>query len=206
MPPAAGTNLEKRKWTRDTASTQMGGLRFFVPKHERMMLMILSQEGQTFRYGNKVFTVGGMVWRGLESGHGELGEVQEIHLRSPSNPTACCKFEGQNVNRLDLNTLEPVSQGVPMEATQGYVLSYSYRCGSGEVSDVLGISTDKSALLRLMLDHMTPGLPPLSAYSDAATDSLYFTFEGGAPEECMTEQFGITPVCIYEKSQETAYK
>lgn len=176
---------------------------FFVPKYERMMLMILSQEGQTYRYGDKVFTIGGMVWSGLKNGHGEFGIVQEIHMRNPYNSTAYCEFGGQNTAQLDLNVLEPVSQIDPEEVTRGYMLSYCYRCGSGEDTEVLSVSTDKSILLRLMLEHMKsmPYAHLASSLDQDEGDFLQFGFKDDADEPTYAE-YTIAPIYIYSNAKE----
>lgn len=166
--------------------------------------MILSQEGQTYRYGSKVFTVGGMVWSGLENGHGEFGVVQEIHIHSLHASTAYCKFEGHSAAHLGLDVLESVSQLDPEEVTRGYMLSYCYRCGSGEDTEVLSVSTDKSVLLRLMLEHIKdmPYVHLASSLVRNEGNYLQFEFKDDDADEPTYVKYTISPIHIYSNAKE----
>lgn len=166
--------------------------------------MILSQEGQTYHYGDKVFTIGGMVWSGLKNGHGEFGVVQEIHMRGPYSSTAYCEFEGHNATHLGLNVLEPVSQIDPEEVTRGYMLSYCHRCGSGEDTEVLSVSTDKSILLRLMLEHIKdmPDVHLASSLERVEGDFLQFEFKDDDADEPTCVEYTIAPIHIYSNAKE----
>lgn len=166
--------------------------------------MILTQEGQAYRYGDKVFTIGGMVWSHLTAHYGKFGTVKEITEMGPHSFMACCEFEGAGKEHLDLRDLEPVSKIVPKEIERQYVLFYYYNGSGGMLTKVLGISVDKSVLLRLMLEDMkeTPDVPLTAFARNTKEDFLRFEFERDDPSDLTYVEYTIIPASIYSKAKE----
>jgi len=116
--------------------------------------MILGKEGQTFSSDGRVFAVGGTAWCPRER-NGELFcTIRAIRAEDNETPTAQCDFEEDGTKCLPLNALEPVSPSVPEETGKLYVLYYIYDGSCNANHSALGISSDKSVLIRKMLDDL----------------------------------------------------
>ena len=143
--------------------------------------MIFDKAGQTFSAGGKVFTVGGTAWCPRER-NGELFcTIRAIRAEDNETPTAQCDFGEDGTKCLPLDVLEPVSPSVPEETGKLYVLYYIYDGSCDANNSALGISSDKSILIRKMLDDLDGDsslrVRPVYATSYADGDMLHFSFE-----------------------------
>lgn len=161
--------------------------------------MIFDNAGQIYSAGGKVFAVGGTAWCPREH-NGELFcTIRAIRSEDNEPPTAQCDFGEDGTKCLPLDVLVPVSQSVPTEAGKLYVLYYIYD-GSYDTNDrALGISSDKSVLIRKMLDDVgdDPSFKaqPIHAASYADGDMLCFNFEEVGGDGCLG--YTIMSVPIY---------
>lgn len=165
--------------------------------------MVLSQEGQTYRYRDKVFTVGGMVWSHSAAHYGKFGAVKEIIKMNPHSSMANCEFEGARKECLELRELEPVSQTIPKKIESQYILYYYYNGNGGTLTKALGVSTDKSVLLHLMLEDMkeTPDVSLTDFVRNTTEDVLRFVFENDAPNDPTYVEYTIAPTPVYPESK-----
>ena len=164
--------------------------------------MILGKEGQTFSSDGRVFAVGGTAWCPRER-NGELFcTIRAIRAEDNETPTAQCDFEEDGTKCLPLEALEPVSPSVPEETGKLYVLYYIYDGSCDANNSALGISSDKSILIRKMLDDLE-GDPSLKVklicaapYTDG--DILRFSFEEMNGDGYL--DYTIMPVSVYPGS------
>lgn len=143
--------------------------------------MIFDNAGQIYSAGGKVFAVGGTVWCPREH-NGELFcTIRAIRLEDNEPPTAQCDFGEDGTKCLPLDVLVPVNQSVPTEAGKLYVLYYIYDGSCNTNNGALGVSSDKSVLIRKMLDDLDSDssikVRPVCATSYADEDMLCFSFE-----------------------------
>ena len=143
--------------------------------------MILGKEGQTFSSDGRVFAVGGTAWCPRERNGEPFCTIRAIRAEDNETPTAQCDFEEDGTKCLPLNALEPVSPSVPEETGKLYVLYYIYDGSCDANNSALGISSDKSILIRKMLDDLDGDsslrVRPVYATSYADGDMLHFSFE-----------------------------
>lgn len=143
--------------------------------------MIFDKAGQTYSAGGKVFAVGGTAWCPWER-NGELFcTIRAIRAEDNEAPAAQCDFGEDGTKCLPLDVLEPVSPSVPEEAEKLYVLYYIYDGACDTNNSALGISSDKSVLIRKMLDDLDGDsslkVRLIYAVSYADGDILCFNFE-----------------------------
>jgi hypothetical protein len=161
--------------------------------------MIFDKDGQTFSSGGRVFSIGGTAWCPRER-NGELFcTIRAIRSEDNESPTAQCDFGEDGTKCLPLDVLEPVSQSVPTEAGKLYVLYYIYDGSCNANNGALGVSSDKSVLIRKMLDDLDSDssikVRPVYATSYADGDMLCFSFEEVDSDGYLG--YTIMPVPIY---------
>ncbi len=161
--------------------------------------MVFDKAGQTFLAGGKVFAVGGTAWCSREY-NGELF-CTILAIRSEDNeaPTAQCDFGEEGTKCLPLDVLEPVSPSVPDETGKLYVLYYIYDGSCDRNNSALGISSDKSVLIRKMLDDVGATssfkVTPTYTTSYAEGDLICFSFEEVDSDGYLG--YTIMPVPVY---------
>lgn len=164
--------------------------------------MIFDVKGQTYQFGGKTFVVGGSVLELRNEFPGPLGTILSINAEDEAHPAAQCGYEDWDPECLPLERLVPVSSAVPENAGRQYALHFYFDGSDGQKVDVLGVSSDKSVLVRLMLDDVKndESISAVMTYSEEDTeeDALYFDYESG---EDVTDPFYlgyvIKPVLIY---------
>lgn len=164
-----------------------------------MMLLVLEREGQSVTFNGKPYIVGGMVWDVSQHRNGKFCIVRKIRINGQGKLAALCEFEGAGTKELELAALEPVSQTMQKEAAQQYTLFYYYNGSGGTITKVLGISSDKGVLLRLMLEDLaeTPDLPLTSSQVRIADGSFCFEFEDDDFSDPTYVEYTISPTSVY---------
>ena len=165
--------------------------------------MILGKEGQTFSSDGRVFAVGGTAWCPRER-NGELFcTIRAIRAEDNETPTAQCDFGEDGTKCLPLDALEPVSPSVPEETGKLYVLYYIYDGSCDTNSGALGVSRDKSVLIRKMLDDVEGNssfkAAPIYGASYADGDMLCFSYEEADGDGRLG--YTIMPVPVYPKGE-----
>lgn len=169
--------------------------------------MILKELGQNFKYGAQTFAVGGIASVPMKNGRRQFGVIQELDVENEFCATALCGFGKEDMRRLPLEDLTPLATESPAEAGQMYVLYYFCDNSDGPSTKVLGISTNKRALLHLMLEHVKETedtiqrLTLSSAYADQKSDSLWFSYDGDEPPGPLYLCYNIEPVQVYSEAK-----
>ncbi|MCI9263260.1 MAG: hypothetical protein HFF06_01660 [Oscillospiraceae bacterium] len=166
--------------------------------------MVLEKAGQSVSLNGKLYTVGEMVWAANKLRDGKFGVIHKIRINSHGRLIALCEFAETDITEIHLAALEPISQAVPTKIGQQYTLSYYYDGSGGMLKNVLGISPDKSVLLRLMLEDMkeTPDVPLTASFYCVKEDVLRFVFENDEPNDPTYVEYTIMPTPVYPKSKE----
>lgn len=163
--------------------------------------MFFNEKGQTFQFDGKTFTVGGTVLQLHKERPVPLGTVLSINAEDTAHPMAQCGYEDRDPKCLPLEQLVSVSSTVPEEAGRQYALYYNFDCSEGQQVDVLGISSDKSVLIRLMLDverDESETSMMVCAGADPEKDTLHFYYQ--CKEKTVDPfylEYVIKPVPVY---------
>lgn len=163
--------------------------------------MILKTSGQTFQYGQKTFTVGGIVSNFEKPEYEMHGIIQEINTDKTPYPTALCDFGDGGILDCPLRDLEPVALGVPFENGQSYVLYYICDGEDGQRSKVLGVSTDKGILLRLMLEDVKDNTQVSLTTVFSKDNWIIFRYENAELADMLYLDYFIAPVTVYSKME-----
>lgn len=169
--------------------------------------MIFDQKGQTYRFGDKIFTVGGTVMELCKEYPGPLGTILEIHAENDAAPTAQCGYEDYDPENRLLEKLEPISPAVPPETERQYALYFYFDGSDGQRADVLGVSNDRSVLVRKMLDDAkndeSISAVLVSAWENPEEKTLRFFYESTDDADDFYLEYVIKPVPIYGKNTES---
>lgn len=169
--------------------------------------MILKESGQSFQHGAQTFVVGGIAFVPMKNGLRQLGMIREVDVENECCPKALCDFGGEDMRRLPLEGLTPLTVEPPVEAGQMFVLYYLCDNSEGPSAKVLGISASKSALLYLMLEDVKDTEDTMrqftlcSAYADQESDSLWFSYSGDEPPGPVSRCYNIEPVQVYSEAK-----
>ena len=165
--------------------------------------MNLSKPTETFRYGEKQFTRGGIFTVPSGSPRERYGIILELNADSGPRPEVICGFGAQNIQALPLEDLTPVILEPPVETGKRYALHRSNDGVEGQQANIVGISESKSILLGLMLEDAKnyPHAILMSTYLDEDSDSLYFNYENGEQAEELYVNYSLTPVPVYSKAK-----
>lgn len=158
---------------------------------------------QTLRYGEKVFTTGGIFTTISENRDERCGIILELNANGGPHPVALCGFGCQNIRSLPLENLTPVISEAPVEVGKKYVLHRSTDGVEGQQASVLGISESKSVLLRLMLEDTKeyPHTNLISTYMDGEDGPLCFSYENDEESEELYVSYSLVAVPVYSKAE-----
>lgn len=164
--------------------------------------MILNETGQTYRFGEKTFTIGGTVIDIRYDTPTLLGTVLALRVEEGAVLTAQYDFEDDGTQCVPLEALVPACSSVPEETGRLYALSYLFDGSSGERADVLAVSSDRSVLVRKMLEDVEtdPSISVVltSAGENKEADTLGFNYESADEfDDSLYLSYTIQPVPVY---------
>lgn len=164
--------------------------------------MILNEMGQTYRFGENAFAIGGTVIDIRYNTPTLLGTVLALRVEEGAAPSAQCDFEDNGTQCVPLDVLIPACSAVPKETGRLYALSYLFDGSSGERADVLAVSPDRSVLIRKMLEDVEtdPSISVVltSAGENKETDTLSFNYESADEfDDSLYLSYMIQPVPVY---------
>jgi len=168
--------------------------------------MVLEDLGQSFWHGAKMFTVGGIALN-KKSDCGQCGIIEKICTDKTPCPTAICQFGSRSVLELPLDQLEPMNPEMPHENGQMYVLYHTCSDEIGVLTQIMGISSDKSALLLLMLEDMREKkrkdsqFELTSAHINENDDLICFYYEQEDLWNAIYLSYIIVPAPVYSKAE-----
>ena len=161
--------------------------------------MNLDNSPQTLRYGEKVFTTGGIFTTPSENCKERCGIILELGEDSGPQPTAMCGFGIQNILDLPLEDLMPVTLETPIEAGKKYVLHRCVDDMEGQRASVLGIAESRNVLLQLVLEDAKeyPHAKLMSTYMDGEDGPLCFRYENDEQSEELYLSYSVEAVPFY---------